>query len=53
MWVRLGWRCSACAHTEASVAQGVFGAPTFFVGSQMFFAQDRLDYVREALADVN
>jgi 2-hydroxychromene-2-carboxylate isomerase len=23
---------------------------TFFVGDQMFFAQDRLDFVREALA---
>ena len=30
-------------------ARGVFGAPTFFVGEQMFFGQDRLDFVREAL----
>jgi 2-hydroxychromene-2-carboxylate isomerase len=28
----------------------VFGAPTFFVGEDMFFGQDRLDFVREALA---
>jgi 2-hydroxychromene-2-carboxylate isomerase len=28
---------------------GVFGAPTMFVGEQMFFGQDRLDFVREAL----
>lgn len=35
--------------TEASVARGAFGAPTFFVGDQMFFGQDRLDFVREAL----
>jgi 2-hydroxychromene-2-carboxylate isomerase len=27
----------------------VFGAPTMFVGEQMFFGQDRLDFVREAL----
>lgn len=39
------------ARTEASVARGVFGAPTFFVGRQMFFGQDRLDFVRKALAD--
>lgn len=37
------------ARTEASVARGAFGAPTFFVGQQMFFGQDRLDFVREAL----
>lgn len=36
------------ANTEAAVARGVFGAPTFFVGSEMFFGQDRLDFVREA-----
>jgi 2-hydroxychromene-2-carboxylate isomerase len=38
------------ANTEASVARGVFGAPTCFVGEQMFFGQDRLDFVRDALA---
>jgi len=38
------------ANTEEAVARGVFGAPTFFVGKQMFFGQDRLDFVREALA---
>ena len=37
------------ATTEEAVARGVFGAPTFFVGEQMFFGQDRLDFVREAL----
>jgi 2-hydroxychromene-2-carboxylate isomerase len=38
------------ANTEAAVARGVFGAPTCFVGAQMFFGQDRLDFVREAVA---
>jgi 2-hydroxychromene-2-carboxylate isomerase len=37
------------ARTEASVARGAFGAPTLFVGDQMFFGQDRLDFAREAL----
>ena len=36
------------ANTEEAVARGVFGAPTCFVGTQMFFGQDRLDFVREA-----
>ena len=38
------------ASTEEAVRRGAFGAPTMFVGSQMFFGQDRLDFVREALA---
>ena len=37
------------ANTEGAVARGVFGAPTMFVGDTMFFGQDRLDFVREAL----
>ena len=37
------------ATTEEAVARGVFGAPTMFVGETMFFGQDRLDFVREAL----
>ncbi|MDQ2928125.1 MAG: 2-hydroxychromene-2-carboxylate isomerase [Pseudomonadota bacterium] len=38
------------ATTEEAVARGVFGAPTFFVGGAMYFGQDRLDFVRQALA---
>ncbi|MDX1722178.1 MAG: 2-hydroxychromene-2-carboxylate isomerase [Pseudomonas sp.] len=37
-------------NTEEALQRGVFGAPTFFVGSEMFFGQDRLDFVAEALA---
>jgi 2-hydroxychromene-2-carboxylate isomerase len=36
--------------TGASVARGLFGAPTMFVGEDMFFGQDRLDFVKEALS---
>lgn len=36
--------------TERAVARGAFGAPTFFVGGEMYFGQDRLDWVEEALA---
>lgn len=38
------------ADTEAAVARGVFGIPTFFVGSEMFFGKDRLSQVEEELA---
>jgi 2-hydroxychromene-2-carboxylate isomerase len=29
--------------TEAAMAKGIFGAPTFFVGDEMFWGNDRLD----------
>lgn len=37
------------ANTEEAVRRGVFGAPSMFVGNELFFGQDRLDFVREAL----
>ena len=36
--------------TEEAVARGVFGAPTFFVGNDMFWGQDRLHFVEAALS---
>lgn len=36
--------------TEEAIARGVFGAPSMFVGDELFFGQDRLDFVREALS---
>jgi len=38
------------ANTDEALQRGVFGAPTMFVGQEMFFGQDRLDFVREALS---
>ncbi len=38
------------ANTEAAVAKGVFGAPSFMVGEDLFWGQDRLDFVDRALA---
>lgn len=35
--------------TDEAVRRGVFGAPTFFVGEQMFWGQDRIDFLKEAL----
>ncbi|MDH1441101.1 2-hydroxychromene-2-carboxylate isomerase [Pseudomonas sp. GD03721] len=37
------------ATTDEAIRRGVFGAPTCFVGNEMFFGQDRLDFVRAAL----
>ncbi len=37
-------------NTEASVARGNFGTPTFFVGEEMFFGKDQLRDAEEAAA---
>lgn len=37
------------ANTEEAVARGIFGAPTFFVGDEMFFGNDRFDFIRAEL----
>lgn len=38
------------ANTDEALQRGAFGAPTMFVGDALFFGQDRLDFVSEALA---
>jgi 2-hydroxychromene-2-carboxylate isomerase len=38
------------ANTTRSVERGAFGAPTFFVGDEIYFGKDRLRDVEEALA---
>ena len=38
------------AATQEAVDRGSFGAPTFFVGDEMFIGNDRLDFAVEALA---
>ena len=38
------------ANTDASVARGTFGSPTFFIGDEMWFGKDRLRDVEEAIA---
>lgn len=45
-----GVKGELAANTDAAVARGVFGAPTFFVGEEMFFGKDRLGQVEEELA---
>jgi 2-hydroxychromene-2-carboxylate isomerase len=35
--------------TFIAIERGVFGAPTFFVGNEMFWGNDRLDWVERAL----
>jgi 2-hydroxychromene-2-carboxylate isomerase len=44
-----GVREELAAITDRAIARGVFGAPTFFVGDEMFWGKDRLDFVESSL----
>jgi 2-hydroxychromene-2-carboxylate isomerase len=39
--------------TDEAVARGVFGAPTFFVGSELYWGQDRMHLVERELRRVS
>ena len=39
------------AHTDTAVARGAFGAPTCFVGDEMFFGADHLVFLEAALKE--
>lgn len=41
------------ANTEASVARGTFGSPTFYVGDEIFFGKDRLGDVEAEIAEAS
>jgi 2-hydroxychromene-2-carboxylate isomerase len=38
------------AETDGGLARGVFGAPSFVVGQEIFWGKDRMDFIDEALA---
>jgi 2-hydroxychromene-2-carboxylate isomerase len=38
------------AHTQQAIERGVFGAPTYAIGEQLYWGQDRLDFVDRALS---
>ena len=38
------------AHTQRAIDVGVFGAPSYVIGGEMFWGQDRLDFVQRRLA---
>ena len=37
-------------NTEEAISRGVFGVPTYQIGDQLFWGQDRVDFVERALA---
>jgi 2-hydroxychromene-2-carboxylate isomerase len=52
--MRLGaeprWTERRVADTQAALARGVFGAPSYVIGDEIFWGQDRLDFVDRKLA---
>jgi len=44
------WQERRTADTQAALARGVFGAPSYVIGEEIFWGQDRLDFVERRLA---
>jgi carboxymethylenebutenolidase len=44
------WAAMRQADSEAALARGVFGAPSFVIEGEIFWGQDRLDFVEKKLA---
>lgn len=44
-------KATLASNTDHAVRRGVFGVPTFFVNGELFFGQDRLEFVVDALRD--
>lgn len=43
-------RAAYAAYTQEAIDKGVFGAPTYVYGGELYWGQDRLDFVERALA---
>ncbi len=53
LWEKAGDPAAAArleANNARAVERGVFGVPSFFVGDEIFFGNDRLDFVRRRIA---
>jgi 2-hydroxychromene-2-carboxylate isomerase len=44
------WAAMREADTKAALARGVFGAPSYVIGDEIFWGQDRLEFVERRLA---
>ena len=44
------WQEMRVADTQAALARGVFGAPSYVIGGEIFWGQDRLAFVERFLA---
>jgi 2-hydroxychromene-2-carboxylate isomerase len=46
-------KAELAANTEAAVARGVFGIPTYFIGDEMFFGKERIGQAEELLKSLS
>jgi 2-hydroxychromene-2-carboxylate isomerase len=44
-----GWALRRAADTQAALDRGVFGAPSYVVGEEIFWGQDRLEFLERRL----
>lgn len=44
------WEAMRTGDTQAALDRGVFGAPSFVIGDEIFWGQDRLEFVQRRLA---
>jgi carboxymethylenebutenolidase len=44
------WQATRPAETQAALDRGVFGAPSYVIGGDIFWGQDRLEFVERRLA---
>ena len=44
------WTDMKAANTQTALDRGVFGAPSYVIGDEIFWGQDRLDFVQRRLA---
>ena len=44
------WTERRAADTQAALDRGVFGAPSYVIGDEIFWGQDRLEFVDQRLA---
>jgi carboxymethylenebutenolidase len=44
------WADQRMADTKAALTKGVFGAPSYVIGEEIFWGQDRLEFVQRRLA---
>jgi 2-hydroxychromene-2-carboxylate isomerase len=46
-------RNELAAETDRALERGVFGAPTFFVGEEMFWGKDRMEFIDDELTSAS
>ncbi len=46
-------RAALAEATDGGLARGVFGAPSFYIGDELFWGKDRMEFIEAALAEAS